>query len=73
MILILVKTGIRFSELVGMKLSDINNEKGYIKVLAKGTKQLVVRIVKNTESTLALSNVSHSQRGAGTSVNQCTL
>jgi site-specific recombinase XerD len=52
MILILMDTGIRLSELVGIKLSDIDNEKGYVKVLGKGAKERVVRIGKTTEKAL---------------------
>jgi site-specific recombinase XerD len=52
MILILVDTGVRLSELVGMKLNNIDNEKGYVKVLGKGAKERVVRIGKTAQKAL---------------------
>jgi integrase/recombinase XerD len=45
-ILVLLDTGIRLSELLGMKVGDINNDTGYIRVLVKGSKERVVRIGK---------------------------
>lgn len=51
-ILVLLDTGIRLSELIGMKLSDINSDKGHIKVLGKGAKERVVRIGKTTQKAL---------------------
>jgi site-specific recombinase XerD len=45
-ILVLLDTGIRLSELLGMKVRDINNDTGYIRVLGKGSKERVVRIGK---------------------------
>ncbi len=51
-ILILLDTGIRLSELIGMKLNDINSEKGHIKVLGKGSKERVVKIGKTAQKAL---------------------
>jgi site-specific recombinase XerD len=64
MILTLVDTGIRLSELVGMKLSDIDNEKGYVKVLGKGAKERVVRIGKTAQKALWRYLVYRTHKGA---------
>lgn len=52
MLLMLLDTGIRLSELVGMKVRDINNDRGYIQVLGKGSKERVVRIGKVAQKAL---------------------
>lgn len=52
MVLVFLDSGIRLSELIGMKLGDLDNEKGHIKVLGKGTKERVVRIGKTTQKAL---------------------
>ena len=51
-ILILLDTGIRLSELLGMKVGDINNDTGYIRVLGKGGKERVVRMGKVARKAL---------------------
>ncbi|MCD6390903.1 MAG: tyrosine-type recombinase/integrase [Dehalococcoidia bacterium] len=51
-ILVLLDTGIRLSELLGMKVGDINNETGYIRVLGKGSKERVVRMGKVARKAL---------------------
>jgi len=51
-VLVLLDSGVRLSELVGMRLGDIDNEKGYIKVLGKGGKERIVRIGKTTQKAL---------------------
>lgn len=51
-ILVLFDSGVRLSELVGMKISDIDNEKGHIKVLGKGNKERVVRVGKTAQKAL---------------------
>jgi site-specific recombinase XerD len=51
-ILILLDTGIRLSELTGMKLNDMNTETGYIRILGKGSKERVVRMGKATRKAL---------------------
>jgi len=51
-ILILLDTGIRLSELIGMKVGDINNDTGYIRVLGKGGRERVVRIGKMARKAL---------------------
>lgn len=48
-ILVLLDTGVRASELIGMKLSDIDSERGWIKVKGKGAKERVVRIGLTTQ------------------------
>jgi len=51
-VLVLLDSGVRLSELAGMRLGDIDNEKGYIKVLGKGGKERIVRIGKTTQKAL---------------------
>jgi site-specific recombinase XerD len=51
-ILVLLDTGIRLSELTGIKVSDINSETGYIRVLGKGGKERVVRMGKVARKAL---------------------
>lgn len=51
-ILVLLDTGIRLSELVQMTVSDIESETGHIKVLGKGAKERVVRIGKTAQKAL---------------------
>ncbi len=55
-ILVLFDTGMRLSELVGMKVRDINNDTGYIQVLGKGSKERVVRIGKMAQKALWRNN-----------------
>ena len=45
-ILVLLDSGVRLSELQGMTLEDINTSNGNIKVLGKGNKERIVRIGK---------------------------
>lgn len=52
LILVLLDTGIRLSELVKMKVDDIHSETGYIKVLGKGAKERAVRIGKTAQKAL---------------------
>jgi len=52
MTLVLLDTGVRLSELVNMKVRDINTETGYIRVLGKGSKERVVRIGKVAQKAL---------------------
>jgi len=51
-ILVLLDTGIRLSELIGMKVCDINNDTGYIRVLGKGGRERVVRMGKIARKAL---------------------
>jgi len=51
-VLVFLDSGVRLSELVSMKLGDVNSEKGHIKVLGKGAKERVVRIGKTTQKAL---------------------
>jgi len=62
-ILVLLDTGARLSELVSIKLSDIDNETGYIKVLGKGNKERVVRVGKTTQKALWRYLVYRPQSG----------
>jgi site-specific recombinase XerD len=64
MILILVDTGIRLSELIGIRLSDIDNEKAYVKVLGKGAKERVVRIGKTAQKALWRYLIYRTQKEA---------
>jgi len=43
-ICLLLDCGLRLSEAVGLKIADINFEKGYIKVLGKGRKERIVPV-----------------------------
>jgi len=52
MILVLLDTGVRLSELVNMKVRDINGDTGYIRVLGKGSKERVVRVGKVAQKAL---------------------
>jgi len=52
MLLVLLDTGIRLSELVNIKVRHINNDTGYIRVLGKGGKERVVRIGKVAQKAL---------------------
>jgi len=51
-ILVLLDTGIRLSELLAMKVGDINSDTGFIRVLGKGDKERVVRIGKVARKAL---------------------
>lgn len=51
-ILVLLDTGVRLSELVGMRVRDINNDTGYVRVLGKCAKERVVRIGKAAQKGL---------------------
>jgi site-specific recombinase XerD len=63
LVLTLLDTGVRLSELVGMKLNAISNETGYIKVLGKGNKERMVRIGKTTQKALWRYLVYRPQNG----------
>ena len=45
-------TGLRLSELANLKMSDINIERGIIRVIGKGNKERLVRIGLKTQKTL---------------------
>jgi site-specific recombinase XerD len=51
-VLMLLDTGLRVSELANIKLRDVDTETGLIKVLGKGAKERVVRIGKTTQKSL---------------------
>ena len=51
-ILVLVDTGVRLSELLGMKLDDISASNGNIMVTGKGNKERVVRVGKVAQKAL---------------------
>ncbi len=51
-ILVLLDTGIRLSELTGMHVVDIDAESGRFKVLGKGRKERMVRLGKTTRKAL---------------------
>jgi site-specific recombinase XerD len=51
-ILILLDTGLRISELTGIKTDDIDSEKGWIKVMGKGSKERIVRIGSTAQKAL---------------------
>ena len=49
MILVLLDTGVRLSELDALKVSDVQNESGWIKIWGKGRRERVVRIGKTAQ------------------------
>jgi len=51
-VLVLLGAGVRLSELTGIKLQDVKNENGNIKVTGKGNKERVVRIGKPAQKAL---------------------
>lgn len=51
-VLVLLDTGVRLSELVQMRLSQINTDRGWIKVRGKGGKERVVRMGKLTQKAV---------------------
>jgi len=51
-ILALLDTGVRLSELAGMKLAHLDSNKGWIRVRGKGNKERVVRIGKLAQKAL---------------------
>jgi len=51
-ILVFLGTGVRLSELIAMKLSDIDAGKGHLKVSGKGGKERVVRMGNTTQKAL---------------------
>lgn len=51
-ILVLLDSGVRLSELIGMTLDDINTSNGNIRVMGKGSKERVVRIGKVAQKAL---------------------
>ncbi len=53
-ILTLIDSGLRLSELAGMKLADINPQSGWIRVRGKGNKERIVRIRKLAQKALWL-------------------
>lgn len=62
-VLVFLDSGVRLSELVSMKLSDVNSEKGHIKVLGKGAKERVVRVGKTTQKALWRYLMYRAQNG----------
>jgi len=51
-VLMLLDTGLRASELVNIKLEDMDSERGWIKVKGKGAKERVVRIGATAQKAL---------------------
>jgi len=51
-VLVLLDSGLRLSELTNIKIQDIDTEKGWIKVLGKGGKERIVRIGKVAQKAL---------------------
>ena len=48
-ILVLLDAGLRLSELLAMKLGDIKEENGHIKILGKGRRERIVRVGKTAK------------------------
>ena len=51
-VLVLLDSGVRLSELTGMKLQDVNDSNGNIRVMGKGSKERIVRIGKTAQKSL---------------------
>jgi site-specific recombinase XerD len=51
-VLLLLDTGIRASELTGLRISDLHLEEGYVKVLGKGRKERIVPLGYTSQRTL---------------------
>jgi site-specific recombinase XerD len=51
-VLMLLDSGLRLSELTNIKMQDIDTEKGWIKVLGKGGKERIVRIGKTAQKSI---------------------
>lgn len=52
MVLLLLDTGIRASELTGLRIGDLHLEEGYMKVLGKGRKERIVPLGYASQRTL---------------------
>lgn len=76
MLLLLYNTGVRVSELVGIKLSDINidsqNSAAYIRIHGKGRKERHVPLWKGTTKYLAGYICSHDHNESGSLFMNCT-
>ncbi len=53
MLELLYATGLRVSELVGLKISNINLESGYVRTIGKGSKERIVPIGEKARTALA--------------------
>lgn len=51
-VLVLLDTGMRLSELAGMKMNDLKGENGHIKVVGKGGKERVVRMGRTAQKAV---------------------
>ena len=51
-VLVLLDAGVRLSELIGMRLEDVNTSNGNIRVMGKGSKERIVRIGKVAQKAL---------------------
>jgi site-specific recombinase XerD len=63
MILVLLDSGIRLSELVGITLDDIDTTKGWLKIRGKGRKERIVRIGKAAQKAIWRYLVYRPQNG----------
>jgi len=52
MLILMIETGLRLSEVSGLRISDVNFEEGSIKVLGKGAKERVVPIQRRCKKQL---------------------
>jgi len=51
-VIILLDTGLRLSELTNMRFEDVDTDRGWIRVMGKGSKERVVRIGKTAQKSL---------------------
>ena len=61
--MVLLDTGVRLSELVVIKLNNIDNGNGHIKVLGKGGKEQMVRMGKAAQKALWRYSIYRAQNG----------
>lgn len=69
-VLVLLDTGVRLSELLGMTLNDINTSNGNIRVTGKGNKERVVRVGKVAQKALWRYLMHRPDKGLGLWLNE---
>jgi len=72
MLEVLYATGLRVSELVSLKISDLNLEMGYIKCFGKGSKERIVPL-GSVASKYVKHYLEHARKFLASSLNEDTL